>query len=118
MQNIKEEQSMEYIMRIGRAGCQGIGAPPIMSDEKIKRWATQNIFSNDPELLVDLRCMARECIDQAARIKELEEALEYYADESNYEPWQSLHGERPAAILKMRTKLAREALQDKDKDND
>lgn len=48
----------------------------ILSDEKIKRWAVPNIYSNDPELLTDLRCMAREYIDQAARIKELEEVLE------------------------------------------
>ena len=33
------------------------------------------------------------------------EALEYYADDDNYEPFNTLGGERPAPALKMKGKL-------------
>ena len=45
-------------------------------------------------------------------LDKIEEALSYYADDGMYEPFQTLHGERPAPILKMRSKLAKEAFED------
>ena len=45
-------------------------------------------------------------------LDKIQEALNYYADDEMYEPFQTLHGERPAPILKMRSKLAKEALED------
>ena len=40
----------------------------------------------------------------------IKEALEYYADDENYEPTMTLNGMRPPAALKMKGKLAKEAL--------
>lgn len=45
-------------------------------------------------------------------LEKVKEALEYYADEENYEPVQTLNGERPAPILKMRNSLAQKALKE------
>ncbi len=67
---------------------------PIMSDEKIKRWAEQNIYSNDPNILTDLRCMARECVSQAARIKELEEVLHRVTEKFKSALFEVIPGDR------------------------